>query len=376
MKSLDIFSGAGGLASGLALAGFDHVSLIERDKYACASLRRNFNSEIVFEGDIADFDLNTVDNIDIVAGGPPCQPFSLGGKHGAYQDNRDMFPHAINCIERLQPKAFIFENVKGLLRASFAEYFAYIMLRLTYPHCAITAPEGWQEHLNRLKKITPQIYEGIRYKVTYKLLNAADYGVPQKRERVFIIGIRSDLDAEWQFPEPTHSEDSLNWEKHVTGTYWARHNLPAQSDADLAKALLHKYGIFYPQDAAWRTIRDTLCEIPEPYSKHGIPDHIFRDGAKTYPGHTGSAIDQPAKTLKAGDHGVPGGENMIRYPDGAVRYLTTYEAKLLQTFPDDFIVAGSWGESMRQIGNAVPVKLSAIIAKKLIHTLQAKQADT
>ena len=110
--------------------------------------------------------------------------------------------------------------------------------------------------------------------------------------------------------------------------------------------------------------------------KVGIPDHIFRDGAKTYPGHTGSAIDQPAKTLKAGDHGVPGGENMIRYPDGAVRYLTTYEAKLLQTFPDDFIVAGSWGESMRQIGNAVPVKLSAIIAKKLIHTLQAKQADT
>ena len=105
MKSLEIFSGAGGLAKGLELAGFEHASFVEFNKHACASLRKNFDPHIVFQGDIADYDLNQLSNIDIVAGGPPCQPFSLGGKHKAQEDNRDMFPYAIRAIEKLQPKA-------------------------------------------------------------------------------------------------------------------------------------------------------------------------------------------------------------------------------------------------------------------------------
>ena len=117
MKSLEIFSGTGGLAKGLEIAGFAHASFIELNKDACASLRRNFDPTLVYEGDIAAFDLTTLTNIDVVAGGPPCQPFSLGGKHQAHQDSRDMFPYAIKCIEYLQPQAFFFENVKGLLRA-------------------------------------------------------------------------------------------------------------------------------------------------------------------------------------------------------------------------------------------------------------------
>ncbi len=113
MKTLEIFSGAGGLAKGLELSGFEHAAFVEFNKHACDSLSENFDSARVFFGDIKDFDLDKLEPIDIVAGGPPCQPFSLGGKHRANHDNRDMFPYAIRAIERLAPKAFVFENVKG-----------------------------------------------------------------------------------------------------------------------------------------------------------------------------------------------------------------------------------------------------------------------
>ncbi|EMT9481058.1 DNA (cytosine-5-)-methyltransferase, partial [Neisseria gonorrhoeae] len=114
MKSLEIFSGAGGLAKGLELAGFQHASFIELNKDACNSLRSNFNPKLVYQGDVADFDLSSQEGIEVIAGGPPCQPFSLGGKHLAHEDRRDMFPHAVRYVEYYRPKAFIFENVKGL----------------------------------------------------------------------------------------------------------------------------------------------------------------------------------------------------------------------------------------------------------------------
>lgn len=368
MKSLEIFSGAGGLAKGLELAGFQHVSFVEFNKDACDSLRHNFDPQLVYQGNIAQFDLHTIDNIDLIAGGPPCQPFSLGGKHRAHDDHRDMFPQAIRCVAHYRPKAFIFENVKGLLRKSFAEYFEYIILRLTYPTCAIAPNEDWQHHLTRLKK--SGIDEAQKYDVSYRLLNAADYGVPQKRERVVIVGIRADLNAQWQFPEATHSQDRLNWEKYVTGNYWKRHDILPQHNEALAAKLRRQYGFFAPTQAAWLTVRDTLATVPHPWESHGIAGHEFRTGARIYPGHTGSDIDEPAKTIKAGDHGVPGGENMIRYTNGTVRYFTSYEAKLIQTFPHNFFISGSWGEAMRQIGNAVPVRLSELLGRQLINLLQ------
>ena len=375
MKSLEIFSGAGGLAKGLEIAGFEHAAFVEMNKDACQSLRNNFNPDSVFEGDIATFDLNTLNNIDIVAGGPPCQPFSLGGKHQAHQDARDMFPYAIRCIEYLQPQAFIFENVKGLMRASFAQYFHYILLRLRYPNCTIRREESWEQHLVRLNHLSPKQYSGVQYDVSYALLNAANYGIPQKRERVVIIGLRSDLGLEWKFPNNTHSEDRLNWDKFVTHEYWEKHGIPVQKNVEISTILKNKYGIFPPDHAPWQTIRDALLGLPHPTDQHDIPDHLFKDGARIYPGHTGSEIDQPSKTIKAGGHGVPGGENMIRYEDGSVRYLTIYEAKLIQTFPKDFIVTGAWGEAMRQIGNAVPVKFAEAIGNQLMATLTLKQVN-
>jgi DNA (cytosine-5)-methyltransferase 1 len=376
MKSLELFSGAGGLAKGLELAGFEHSAFVEFNENACASLRRNFDPEKVFEGNIQDFDFHQLSDIDIVAGGPPCQPFSLGGKHGANNDCRDMFPYAIQAIETLTPKAFVFENVKGLLRESFSDYFRYILLRLTFPDAHPALKTTWQEHFKSLQKINYAGYDGIKYKVKHTLVNAADYGVPQCRERVVIVGIRSDMDAIWEFPAATHSEERLLWDKFVTGSYWDRHKVPKTQREACSNGLLARvknqrdtFGFFESEFKPWRTVRDALKGVPDPRTKHGIPDHIFRDLARPYPGHTGSDYDSPAKTLKAGGHGVPGGENMIRFHDGSVRYFTVFEGKRIQTFPDDYQITGAWTEAMRQIGNAVPVMLGEKIGEALFQRI-------
>ena len=376
MNSLELFSGAGGLAKGLELAGFIHAALVENNKHAYASLCENFDREKVFFGDVRDFDLEALTNIDLVAGGPPCQPFSLGGKHQANRDKRDMFPAAIHAIEKLKPKAFIFENVKGLLRQTFADYFDYILLRLTYPSFEPKLTSDWQEHLDELRRVSNLFYSGIKYNVQFKSIDAANYGVPQKRERVIIVGIRSDLDCDWSFPPETHSAERLFWDMHVTEEYWERHTICNSERPLLDKLteskrfkLIEKYGMFEPALMPWKTVRDAIGNLPNPQIDCGIKDHLFHDGARIYPGHTGSILDAPAKTIKAGDHGVPGGENMLRFPDGTVRYLTVLEAKRLQTFPDDFVIKGVWGEAMRQIGNAVPIRLGKIMGDELIKIL-------
>lgn len=371
LNSIEIFSGAGGLAKGIELAGARHKAFVEWNADACKTLRMNYPPETVFEGDIRDFRFEDYHGIDLIAGGPPCQPFSLGGKAKGKDDERDMFPCAIASIRKLMPKAFIFENVKGLLRESFRPYFNYIILQLTYPE-ATCGGSDWKEHLAMLERIKAgeSPYKGLAYKVSFQLVNAADYGVPQKRERVIIVGIREDLGVDWKFPKPTHSEDSLLWDKFVTGDYWKRHNIEMpECEKAIAreerKRLTDLYGMFVPELKPWRTVRDALGGLPYPSENPETPEHKLRTGAREYPGHTGSEIDLPSKTIKAGGHGVPGGENMLKYPDGTVRYYTVLEAKRIQTFPDDYPISGSWTEAMRQLGNAVPVQLARLMASKL-----------
>lgn len=362
------------MAKGLELAGINHNAFVEWNNDACNTLRLNFPANIVFEGDIRKFSFENYCNIDIIAGGPPCQPFSLGGKAKGRQDERDMFPCAIASIRKLMPKAFIFENVKGLLRNSFHRYFNYIILQLTYPEITYDG-DNWEEHLDMLKKNkTDSSYKGLSYRVSYQLINAADYGIPQKRERVIIVGIRSDIDAEWTFPKATHSKDALLWDKYVTEKYWERHHIEMPNNERIIakeerKKLLNQYGFFTPSLLPWKTVRDALWGLPKPKELAESPEHQLRNGAKEYIGHTGSEIDMPSKTIKAGGHGVPGGENMIKFPDGSVRYYTILEAKRIQTFPDDYPISGSWTEAMRQLGNAVPVHLAFVIAKKLLHDI-------
>jgi len=383
MRSLEIFSGAGGLALGLSKAGMDHAMFLEWNRNACASLRENFAEKPVIETDIRNFDFSLCEGVDIIAGGPPCQPFSLGGKHKGFSDKRDMFPYAIEGIRQLAPKAFVFENVKGLLRQSFASYFNYIILQLTYPEVRKREQEEWPAHLVRLEEThTKGNYRGLKYNVVYRLVNAANYGIPQRRERVIIVGIKDSLNVDWSFPQETHSHERLMWDKFVTGEYWDRMKVAKAQRETLSPVgteaidrLKERAGMFPPESKPWVTVREALHGLPDPRECASYAaDHIFRDGARAYPGHTGSHIDEPSKTIKAGDHGVPGGENMIRFEDGSVRYLTVLEAKRIQTFPDDYVISGAWGEAMRQLGNAVPVRLGEIIGSSLMQRLNTYEA--
>lgn len=376
-RSIELFGGAGGLALGISSLGYKTESFVEWDHPSCLTLRMNqqLGTPLVTEWPVIEDDVRNIDyskfknEIDLLSGGPPCQPFSLGGKGLAYDDHRDMFPEAVRAVRELRPRAFIFENVKGLTRQTFASYFSYIQLQLTYPSIVALPNEEWTGHLERLEKAHTSGTK-LEYRVVVRLLNAADYGVPQKRERVVFVGFREDLGLEWAFPEPTHTAERLLYDKWVTGEYWDRHEVPIaeRSERRPSDAVIEK--IKRNTDLSkkpWRTVRDAICDLPEPtLEEHAaIKNHILRPGARAYPGHTGSHIDEPSKTIKAGAHGVPGGENMLLRTNGSVRYFTIREAARIQNFPDDYVFPVSWSESMRQLGNAVPVNLGLAVTKSV-----------
>lgn len=381
MRSVELFAGAGGLALGVAEAGFKHEAVVEWNRNACGTIRENNQRGVIdwplHEADVRHFDYSSYGaGIDLLAGGPPCQPFSIGGKHRGFDDARNMFPEAIRAVRELKPRAILFENVKGLLRESFAKYFEYIILRVTYPELEQGPGEEWMAHLSRLERHhTRGRREGLTYRVVFRLMNAADYGVPQRRERVIIVAFRSDLGLEWSFPEPTHCEESLLRDKWVTGDYWERHSVPKKRRPPAPPRIcgLLERRLFGAPGAAWMTVRDALTGLPDPEKSprgDSFLNHRLVPGARSYLGHTGSPLDEPAKTLKAGDHGVPGGENMMAFDDGRVRYFTIRESARIQTFPDHYSFFGSWTESMRQLGNAVPVRLGQVVAERIHARLQ------
>ncbi len=389
MDSIELFAGGGGLALGLHQAGFDPLAVIERDPDSCDTLSENWHRAmgrklLVFNNDVRNVLFSQwQDKVELISGGPPCQPFSIGGKHQGFRDERDMFPHAVNAVRAIRPKAFIFENVRGLLRKSFAKYFEYILLQLQYPDVGRREEQSWQQHLTRLEEHhTGGVDHGLRYRVVFQKITAADYGVPQTRERVVIVGFRWDIQEPWSFPGATHSEDSLAASKWLNGSYWDEHQVPVAKRSRPPENwnCRSQRLCSLPFTLRWRTVRDALVGLPDPRSSESsrVPNHKFQPGARAYPGHTGRGIASPAKTLKAGDHGVPGGENMLANPDGSVRYFTVRESARLQTFPDWYHFPSSWTESMRQIGNAVPVSLAKIIgssvAAKLLHYRQRSRA--
>lgn len=382
MKSVELFVGAGGLGIGLHDAGFRAVNVIERDSYCCDTIRENKARGIdavkrwkVIEGDVREVDFRLYEGkLRLVSGGPPCQPFSLGGRHGAYDDARDMFPQAIRAVREARPDAFIFENVKGLTRATFRNYFEYIRLQLQYPDIKARRAEDWSDHLARLEQHhTSAKRSDLSYRVVTQVVNAADYGVPQRRERVFFVGFREDLGVSWHFPLPTHSQEALAWDQ-TRGDYWDRHEVARKHRVLPRNAESIRRMEVPPPERPWRTVRDALQGLPDPERDPDAAtqflNHRFQPGARSYPGHTGSPLDDAAKTLKAGVHGVPGGENMLLRPDGSIRYFTVRESARLQTFPDDFLFHGSWTETMRQLGNAVPVRLARLVGEDVARHLK------
>ncbi|MEH6645272.1 DNA cytosine methyltransferase [Sulfitobacter sp.] len=378
MESLEIFSGIGGLASGLEAAGFRHVDIVESDISCIETLRRNIDigriKSVVKHPtarNVCSYDFSAHEGkIALLSGGPPCQPFSFGGSHRAASDPRNMFPQVIRAVREVRPKAFLFENVPGIMRPRFQSYFEYLRLSLTYPDVALPPEKSWEEQLSRLEQHhTSRARSSLEYRVVAQSINAADFGVPQTRQRVFLVGIREDIGKSWNFPLPTHSAAALNKRK-ISGEYYECHGL---CRSKLPASLANDQSLFdVPFDTKpWVTLRDAILDLPDP--EQGacplISGHVFKGGARVYKGHTGSHLDLPSKTLKAGVNGVPGGENMLIRDDGSVRYLTIRECARVQTFPDEFVFHEIWSRAVRQLGNAVPVKLASTIGQSLRRTL-------
>jgi DNA (cytosine-5)-methyltransferase 1 len=385
LTSVELFAGGGGMALGTRQAGFHHVALVEWNKNAAAILRHNAKKhpelwapDHVYEEDVRLWLQTTAirSNIDLVAGGPPCQPFSLAGVHAGDTDDRNMFPAAIAAVRRFRPRFAVFENVPGLTRPSFAPYFSYIKHQLEKPTVTPKSDELWTDHDARVTKAQPA---STRYAVHEHLLEAADYGLPQNRRRVVLVAIRADLPGAdtWSAPEPTHSRDSLLYDQWVTGDYWTEHGeaMPELPDGLEARVRDLKEG-GRPAMERWQTVRDCISELPEPINR--LPSASFANhegipGARAYPKHSGSPLDWPSKTIKAGVHGVSGGEAMIRFDDDTLRYFTVREAARIQGFPDSYEFPVARSRSMGAIGNAVAVPLAEILTRHLTKLLSCDQ---
>lgn len=380
MKAVEIFAGVGGLALGAAQAGFDHLAVVDLDNCACETIRESQRTGNpvtknwpLHEVDVRDFDYSTFHaGVDLLSAGLPCQPFSLGGKGMAHRDRRDMFGEVVRAARELRPKAILVENVKGLLRATFKDYFDYLLLALASPSLARSNSQSWRDHFAYLQHRSPE--DDLRYDVHVHLVNAADYGVPQWRDRVLIVAFRSDLGVQWRPPKPTHGLDALLWAQWKTGEYWQRYGMVRHRPSSMSRRVALRAGALLGLDRIdddrlpWRTVRDAIWDLPSPRSSQQpeeIPNHVLNPGARAYPGHSGSLWDEPAKTLKAGSHGVPGGENTLAGGRGRVRYFSVRECARLQTFPDDYVITGPWTRAMRQVGNAVPVLLGAAFAREI-----------
>lgn len=362
MQSAELFAGCGGLALGMSRAGFTHALMAEYDFDAVATAKHNKARAIehvaqwpVEKTDVRDIDWEPLrGQLAVVSGGPPCQPFGIGGKKMGPDDSRDMWPEAIRAIREAAPEGFLFENVRNIAGPKFRGYLEWVLEHLARPSETREVGEAHQDHLNRL------FSSGLKpeYRVTWQIVNAADYGAPQIRHRVLIFGVRADRKVTPRQMPATHSRDRLLWDQYVTGEYWARHGMKSRRQSanarDLHRVMELRTRSTAPSEAPWVTVRDAIAGLGEP---DGARNHVIQPGARAYLGHTGSPLDRPSKALKAGDHGVPGGENMMVRDDGSVRYFTTREAARLVGLPDDYLFPRSWSESMRQLGNAVPAQL-------------------
>ena len=298
MKIISLFSGAGGLDLGLIQAGNTIIWANDIDKDAVATYRENIGDHIVCD-DIKNIDISALPNADVVVGGFPCQGFSQANRLRTLEDDRNqLYRFFYNTIKVKQPKYFIAENVKGILSRGKGE---------------------------AIKQIVAD-FEAAGYITSVNLVNMADYGVPQTRQRVIIIGQRVDLGKELRFifPQPTHSK---------TGEL--------------------------PQ---WVSIKEAIDHFPDPDKENNVLNHVYsayKVEYRNFTGHRKTDPDKPSPTVLARGNGK-GGVCAIPHYNGR-RRLTIRESASVQTFPEDFHFVGTMNSCYRQIGNAVPV----LFARKL-----------
>lgn len=329
-KSIELFAGAGGLALGLEMAGFEHIGLVEIDKSAANTLKSNRPNWNVLCEDIEivasrnlekEFGIKKYE-LDLLSGGAPCQSFSYAGKRLGLEDTRGtMFYHYATFLKKLQPKMFLFENVKGLLTHDKGKTFKTI--------CDIFEEQG--------------------YKINYSVLNALDYGVAQKRERLIVIGVRNDLSEKVKFQFPKKHEKKLVLRDVLK-------NVP---ESECAKYSKEKEEIFklVPAGGYWKDIDPDIA-------KEYMKSCWFMEG-----GRTGIlrrlSLDEPCLTVLT----TPQMKQTERCHPTEVRPFTIRENARIQSFPDEWQFTGTMASKYKQIGNAVPCNLAKEIGINIIKAL-------
>ena len=333
MNSIELFAGAGGLALGLEQAGFEHIGLVEFNKDAADTLITNRPQWKVLCEDIAQVaerDLEKEFNVrkyelDLLSGGAPCQSFSYAGKRLCLQDVRGtMFYHYATFLHKLQPKMFLFENVKGLLSHDNGRTYETIL----------------------------GIFEDEGYTTIHKVLNAWDYGVPQKRERLITIGIRNDLAEQCRFAFPKEHEykpvvRDIQLDVNPAATQCARYS----QNKEAVFALV-------PPGGYWRDIDPAVAKA---YMKTCWDMGGGRTGILRRIG-----LDEPSLTVLTN----PGMKQTDRCHPLEVRPFSVRENARLQSFPDEWIFCGKLSEQYKQVGNAVPVNLAKEIGLEIKRTLE------
>lgn len=358
-NAISIFSGAGGLDMGLINAGYDVKLSVELEKVYCNTLKINHPDLNVYCGDVTQLggtdirqlaNLTSNEEISLIAGGSPCQSFSTAGKRLAFEDPRGAaMLHFVDLINDLRPQAFILENVKGILSAALK----HRPLKKRGSDFPDLEPEelpgtALEYLLNRFKG----------YKIEYKALNAADFGVPQKRERVFFIGIREDLEKTFEFPKPTHNENGENGLKRWVSFGDVTENLATSVHeyTNYSSERLKFMQLIPRGGGNWRDLRaygeDVVkAAMKGAYSSGGGKVGFFR---RLY-------LDRPAPTLLTSP--TQNSTNLGHPLED--RPLSIQEYLVIQQFPKDYVVSGSLNEKYIQIGNAVPVDLATVIARKI-----------
>lgn len=320
--AIELFAGAGGTALGMEHAGIQHVLLNEFDKHACATLRKNKPDWNVVEGDVRGLTF-TEGQADIVQGGFPCQTFSYAGRKMGFDDIRGtLFFEFARCVKEVKPKIAIGENVKGLLNH-----------------------DG-----GRTLKTMVNVLEELGYKVRYKVLRSQYLDIPQKRERLIIIGVRKDLDIPISFPKEKDYIIPLREALHKCP------KSPGQEYPEKKKKIMK----LIPPGGYWR-------ELPEHLQKEYMGASFYMGGGKTGMARRLS-WDEPSLTLTCS----PAQKQTERCHPEETRPLTVREYARIQTFPDSWEFAGSVGHQYKQIGNAVPVNLGYYIGDTVIKMLDGE----
>ncbi len=321
ITSIDLFAGAGGTAQGLENAGINHILLNEFDKHAAETLRVNRPDWNVVEEDVAKIDFTKYrDRVDLIEGGFPCQAFSYAGKSRGFDDVRGtLFFQFARAVKEARPKIAIGENVRGLLRH-----------------------DG-----GRTLRTMVSLLESLDYKVAYKVLRSQYLDVPQKRERLIIIAIRNDIDTPFIFPKE---------QDYTVSVGEAIGDVP-DSDGQQYSESKRKIMEMGPPGGYWR-------DLPKDVQKAYMGRSYYLGGGKTGMARR-LAWDEPSLTLTCG----PAQKQTERCHPKETRPLTVREYARIQTFPDDWVFAGSTNNQYKQIGNAVPVNLGYHIGKVVIAML-------